>query len=195
MPFLFLFTCIAIIGGGAYWYVSSKSVFIEKSTIVAPIIQLAPVTPGKLQEIYVSENDNVLENTPIARVGNEILKAKTSGIILMVNNNIGALFDSAHPVVTMLHSDELRVIGQIEEDKGLSDIHVGQRAIFTVDAFGSKQFGGIVDEVSPTSRESDVVFNISDKRQVKEFNVKIRFDVAQYPEIKNGMSAKLWIYK
>jgi hypothetical protein len=52
-----------------------------------------------------------------------------------------------------------------------------------------------VDEVSPTSRQSDVVFNISSQRQEQEFNIKIRFDVNKYPELKNGMSAKSWIYK
>jgi multidrug resistance efflux pump len=95
----------------------------------------------------------------------------------------------------MIKPDDLRVVAQIEEDKGLSEVTVGQRAFFTVDAFGSKKFDGIVDEVSPTSRQSDVVFNISSQRQEQEFNIKIRFDVNKYPELKNGMSAKSWIYK
>jgi len=66
---------------------------------------------------------------------------------------------------------------------------------FTVDAFGSRKFQGIVDEISPTARQEDIVFNISDKRQTNQFDVKIRFDVSAYPEIKNGMSAKVWIYQ
>jgi len=45
------------------------------------------------------------------------------------------------------------------------------------------------------SREGDVVFNISDKREVKQFDVKVRFDISKYPELKNGMSAKMWIKK
>jgi PAS domain-containing protein len=90
--------------------------------------------------------------------------------------------------------DHLRVVAQVEEDKGLANIKVGQRVAFTVDVFGSKKFEGVVDEVSPTSRQGDVVFNISSQRQVNEFNVKIRFDVSKYPELKNGMSAKAWIY-
>jgi len=77
----------------------------------------------------------------------------------------------------------------------LSDIKVGQSAIFTVDAFGSKQYSGIVDQINPTSDTGDIVFNISGTRQEMNFDVKVRFDVNQYPELKNGMSAKLWIYK
>ena len=89
----------------------------------------------------------------------------------------------------------MRIVGRLEEDKGLKDVKVGQRVVFEVDAFGTKQYEGIIDEVSPTSRASDVVFNISDQRQENEFNVKARFNLSQDPELKNGMSAKMWIYK
>ena len=40
-------------------------------------------------------------------------------------------------------------------------------------AFGSKEFSGIVDEISPTARTGDIVFSISSKREINEFNVKI----------------------
>ena len=65
---------------------------------------------------------------------------------------------------------------------------------FTVDAFGAKKYSGVVDEVGSTSHAGDVVFNISDQRQVAQFDVKIRFNSQLYPELKNGMSAKVWIY-
>ena len=95
----------------------------------------------------------------------------------------------------MIDPEQLRVTGQVEEDKGLKDIKVGQTAIFTVDAFGSKKYSGIVDQINPTADSGDIVFNISNTRQENNFDVKIRFDSNQYPELKNGMSAKLWIYK
>jgi hypothetical protein len=43
--------------------------------------------------------------------------------------------------------------------------------------------------------QSDIVFSISDKREEKEFEVKATFDADAYPELKNGMSAKMWVYK
>jgi hypothetical protein len=67
--------------------------------------------------------------------------------------------------------------------------------MFKVDAFGDKKYYGVVDEISSTSHESDVVFSISDKREKKKFDIKVRFNLAEYPELKNGMSAKLWVYK
>jgi multidrug resistance efflux pump len=74
-------------------------------------------------------------------------------------------------------------------------VQVGDAATFTVDAFGSKVYKGVVDEVSQTSNQSDVVFNISDQRPTNQFAVKVRFDPTLYPELKNGMSAKIWVYK
>ena len=95
----------------------------------------------------------------------------------------------------MINKDSEKVVGKIDENKGLSDIKVGQIATFTVDAFGNKEFHGVVDEISPISDQSSVVFSISDKRQVKQFAVKIKFDIASHPEFKPGMSAKITIYK
>ena len=44
------------------------------------------------------------------------------------------------------------------------------------------------------SQQSGVVFTISDKRETKQFLIKVRFDAAAYPELKNGMSARMWVY-
>jgi multidrug resistance efflux pump len=178
-----------------YVYMSSGRVYVEKSQIIAQPIELSAQNGGILEKLMVSEGDQVSANTPVAQVGQEIVKTKEAGIITLVNDNIGKTFTPGEAVVTMVSPDDLRVIAQTEEDKGLSQIEVGQRVIFTVDAFDGKKFSGIVDEVSPAARQGDVVFNISSQRQENEFNVKIRFDQAQYPELKNGMSAKAWIYK
>ncbi len=94
----------------------------------------------------------------------------------------------------MIDPNQLRVVGKIDENKGLSSIKIGDPATFTVDAFGGTEFTGIVDEISPTSDQSSVVFSISDKREIKQFDLKVRYDIALHPEFKNGMSAKLRIY-
>jgi len=148
-----------------------------------------------LEEILVNVGDNVPANTVVARVGNELIKTKVAGVITSTQSDTGKLFNRSETVVSMFDPNELRVIGRIDEDKGLSDVRVGQEVEFTIDAYGSKKYAGIVDEISPVSREGDVVFNISDKREVKQFDVKVRFDINKYPELKNGMSAKMSIKK
>ena len=183
------------IGGLIYWKIVSARVYIENSSISAPATNLSPMVGGTLQEVFVNVGDSVKMSAPIARVGGELIKAKSDGQILSISTNTGASFGPGQVVATMINPNDLRVVGQVQEDKGLKDIQIGQTAIFTVDAFGSKKYSGIVDEISPTSNAGAIVFNISDTRQEMDFNVKVRFDVNQYPEIKNGMSAKLWIYK
>lgn len=185
----------AAIGGFAYWKITSARVYVEDATISASVTSLYPKVGGTLQEVYVNVGDTVQIYAPIARVGSELIKAKSAGQILSVNTNIGASFGPTSAVATMINPNDLRAVGQVQEDKGLKYLKVGQTAVFTVDAFGSKEYSGIVDEISPTSNSGDIVFNISGTRQEQKFNVKVRFDTTQYSELKNGMSAKLWIYK
>ena len=186
---------IGIVGGLIYWNITSSRVYVENSTVSAPVTTLSPTVGGTLQEVFVSVGDLVQTSAPIARVGNELIKAKSDGQIVSINTNIGAVFAAGQTVAEMINPSDLRVVGQVQEDKGLKDIKIGQEAIFTVDAFGSKQYSGIVDQINPTSNAGDIVFNISSTRQENDFDVKVRFNVSQYPELKNGMSAKLWIYK
>lgn len=185
---------VLALGGFIYWKSSSSYVSIDMSQISAPMIAIGPEAEGILAEVDVKPGDIVTPNEQVARVGGEILSTKISGIVISVSNTPGQVFQPGAAVVTMINPSQLRVVGKIDEDKGLSKIHVGDKAVFTLDAFGSQQFTGVVDEISETSNQSSIVFSISDKREVKQFDVKVRYDINQYPQFKNGMSAKLRIY-
>lgn len=185
---------LLVAGGMIYWQKSSSEVGIDTSLVSAPTISLSPTTAGQLQQIYVTEGQSVDANTPVARVGAEIVKTQVAGIITSLQNNIGASYNPGQAVVTMVDPTQLRIVGTIDENKGLSRVQVGQPAEFTVDAFDSKTYQGVVDEISPQADQQSVVFNISDQRPTQQFDVKVRYDAGLYPEIKNGMSAKLTIY-
>lgn len=188
---------IAAAAGGLYYYVSSKTVYIDLSQIQAPLINLSPTNSGVLQALYVNPGDTVAANQPVALVGNEVVEAQTAGEIVTTNNNIGQFMNTLTgqgTVATMIDPTQLRVVGNLDENKGLDNVAVGDPATFTVDAFGGEQFKGVVDEVAPTSEQSDVVFNISDERPTNQFAVYVRFDPTQYPQLKNGMSARIWVY-
>jgi multidrug resistance efflux pump len=185
---------LALAAGFMYWRVTSLRVYVDAASIEAPLIDLAPSQQGVLQQVYVQAGDVVAQDQTVAQVGNELIKSKVAGIIVAVPDTIGAQVNPNQAVVTMVDPTQLRVVGQVDEDKGLDRIQVGDRVEFTVDAFGSQTFNAVVDEIAPTSNQSGIVFNISDKREVKQFDVKARFDVGAYPQLKNGMSARLWIY-
>ena len=191
---------LVVAGGifaGAYFYVSSKTVYIDQSVVQAPLVNLSATDSGPLQAVYVKAGDTVTANEPVARVGDEVVESQTSGEIVTVDQNIGeyenALTGQAI-VATMIDPTQLRVVGHLDENKGLASIQVGDSATFTVDTFGSQQFEGIVDEVAPISEQGSVVFSISDQRPTNQFDVYVRFDPTKYPQLKSGMSARIWVY-
>jgi len=190
---------IVVVGGGiavlAYLGVSSKTVYIEKATVSAPEVTLSPAVSGELRHTYVAVGDVIAPNTVVAQVGVELIKSTSGGLVIEARTDEGASIAAGTAVVKTVDPAQLRVVGSVQEDKGLIDVRVGAPASFTVDAFGGKKFEGVVEEVSPTAQSGDVVFSVSDKREEQNFNVKVRFDVSANPELKNGMSAKLWVYK
>lgn len=177
-----------------FWQSIRNTVYIENSHLEAPIINLSPTVPGVLNALYVKENDKVLANTQIALVGSQIIYTKNDGIVSYAPSVLGAYFSLGQIVASVVNEEEMKVVGEVEETKGLSEIAKGQSVVFSVDAFPGKTYSGVVDEVSPTSVETGVVFSISDKRPIKKFNVKVKFNVSDYPELKNGMSAKITVY-
>ncbi len=186
---------IATLAAGIiYVFDIQKRVYVDSSMISAPQIDLSPSVSGVLEDIYVQPGDSVEANQTVARVGNDLIQSKVAGIIISIDQKAGAQITPGQAVVSMIDPTLLRVIGKVDEDKGLSKIIVGDNVLFTVDAFGGKVYSGVIDEVSPTSEQSGIVFNISDQRAVQQFDVKARFNTSVYPELKNGMSARMWIY-
>ena len=175
-----------IIGIFVYYQINSGRVYIEKASISAPLISLKPSMSGILEKVFVKIGDHVLINSVVAQVGDKKIVTKTAGIITYVNNVPGQYMSPQDTIVKMYNLEELRVIGQVQENKGLKNIKPGQKVIFTIDAFGSKEYQGKVEEVSPASRDSDIVFSISDKREEQNFDIIVKFDVRQYSNLKNG---------
>lgn len=195
LALLLAFAVVSVVGGTLYLLDARKYVYTDKAQLEAPLIGLASRKAGVLKRVTVEEGDTLYAGEAVGRVGDEMLSTRIEGVAVTVRKDIGASVAAGEPVVTMIDPSELRVVARIEEDKGLQDILEGQRAVFTVDAFGSREFEGTVASVSATSRDQDVVFNISDKRETREFEVKIDYDHAAYEELRNGMSARVWIVR
>ena len=179
---------------GAYLIYASRQVTIDTAVVSAPLIDLAPTVSGRLNALYAQEGDTLPADVPVALVGTQVVKTKTAGLVVKVDDVIGAQVAAGTSVVTMINPSALRVVGKIDENKGLAQIKVGDPATFTIDAFGSKTYEGVVDEVAPSSAQVDVVFNISDQRPTNQFDVYVRFNPLAYPELKNGMSARIWVH-
>ena len=191
---LIILAVLILLISGYCWYVKNQRVYSDKAEIFAPLIILSPEQPSLLQQIMVKNSDQVYANQAVAKLSDgELIRAKSDGIVVSINDEIGKLFTPGMPVITIINPDNLRLIVHVAENKGLNSIHIGQKVIFNVDAFGSKKFYGEVEEISQISDQSSVVFSISDKRDEKYFSIKVKYN--NYPELFNGMSAKAWIYK
>ncbi|HVW66677.1 MAG TPA: HlyD family secretion protein [Candidatus Peribacteraceae bacterium] len=186
---------IVLIFATIYWIHEQKFVYTDNAQISAPLINLTALTPGDLKAVYVNQGDWLYPNEIVARVGDDMIRTQVAGVAVTVKQDLGANYTPGEPVVTMVQPDQLKVVAQVQEDKGLQYLYAGQDVNFTVDAFPGRAYHGTVESVSDTSHNGDVVFNISDKRQEQNFDVKIAFDTTAYPELQNGMSAKVWIVK
>ncbi|MDB5204699.1 MAG: putative secretion protein [Candidatus Taylorbacteria bacterium] len=189
-----ILVCAAILGSIIGYKIVSNKISIDLGTISAPVITISPEQSGILDTVYVNAGQEVTAGQALAHIGGETLYAKIAGTVLTTENVPGQIFNPNQAVVTMIDPQALRVVGTIDENKGLSDIKVGDVASFTVDAFGSQKFAGVVEEISPTSKDSGVAFSISDKREVRKFTIKIKYDNNAHPEFKNGMSAKIDVF-
>jgi hypothetical protein len=188
-------TVIGLLVAGIWIWQVSQRVSIDDASLDAPATNAVSRGGGVLKTVYASPGDSVLAHHPIAQVGNEVVTSDFSGTVTTIRQDLGAYVPSGQSVATLIDRRDLRAVGRIKEDEGLSDVHIGQRAIVTVDAFGSREFTGVVDEVSQQPREQGIAFSISDKREVREFEVKVRFNGSVPPELQQGMSARLWVYK
>lgn len=195
LKILIAFVVLALVTGAYVFYEKTTNrVFIDDSLVSAPVINVAPSTSGKETELDVYENQQVKKGDPLAVIGSETLYADTDGLIIAANNQTGSLVSPTTTVVQMINLLDMRIAGTIDENKGLNTIEIGQVVSFTVDALPGKTFWGYVDEISPSAKQTQLSFSISSERPTQQFIVYAKYDAKAYPEIKNGMSAKMIVY-
>lgn len=191
---LIVLSVLLLIGAYVVYQKISYRIFIDNSLIQAPIISISPSGAGKVQEIDVTEGQQVQKGDQLAVVGSNALRADTDGLIVSASNVTGSSVTPQTQLIQMIQPIDMRVAGTLDENKGLNEIRVGQVVSFTVDAFPGKTYWGYVDEISPTAKTAQLSFSISSERPTQQFIVYARFNSLKYPEIRNGMSAKMTVF-
>jgi multidrug resistance efflux pump len=191
---LVVIVAVLLIGGYIFYQLLRDRVSIEDSLVQAPIIAFSPEVPGAIADIKVYEGERVKKGDALAIVGTSSLNAYQDGLIVSTDNAIGSLASSQTPVVQMINFADMRIAGTIDENKGLSKVQIGQIVSFTVDALPGQTFWGYVDEISQTAKQTALQFSVSSERPTQQFIVYARFNAYDYPQIKNGMSAKMTVY-
>ena len=194
-PFGASLLVLLVAGLGYYLWQSSHRITIDNANLSAPQTTLPAHTGGILRQVYASVGDQVLADRPIARVGSEVITSDRPGTVISIRQDLGAFLPAGTTVATLIDRASLRVDGEIEEDKGLSELHIGQRAEVKFDAFGGRKFPGVVEEISDQPRQGQIAFSISDKRESRKYQVTVRLDGAPDAELKQGMSARITVFK
>ena len=189
-----LLIILAIFGSVYFYFKTKQRITIENSIVASPIIPLSSSIPGKFKSIIAIEGQKVKKGDALAIVGTEIIRSYIDGIIIETNKQIGAFVTQQTPIVKMININEMRIDGTIDENKGFNQIKVGQVVSFTIDALPGKMFWGYVDEIAQSAKQTGATFSISSERPTQQFEIYARFDAKAYPEIKNGMSAKMTVY-
>lgn len=187
-------TISIVVGVFCYWQAKEGRIFIDNSLVNATLVPVTPSTSGRLIEVDAQEGKMVKKGDAIAVVGSEIVRSTTDGLVVSINNQIGGSVGPQSVIAQLIDPSQMRVVGTIDENKGLSKIKVGQVASFTVDAYSGKKFWGYVDEIGATAKQTQLSFSISSERPTQQFQIYVRFPASKYPQLKNGMSAKLTIF-
>lgn len=193
-PLLGIIIALIVIFTYIYFQKKTDRISIDSAQVSAPVVSISPINPGKLLEIDVSEGKLVKKGDALAVVGTDTIRADTDGLVIMANKQIGGTMTVQNPIIQMIDPSNFRIVGTIDENKGLDKIKVGQAVSFTIDALTGKTFWGYIDEVAPTAKQTQLSFSISSERPVQQFDVYVRFNAYAYPEIRNGMSAKMTVF-
>jgi multidrug resistance efflux pump len=193
---IFSSICVLLILIGVYVYFQKITgrVYIDHSVIQAPVITISPTTSGKVLEMTVHEGQNIQNGDTLAIVGSETLRADTDGIVISASDLTGSTVNQQTQLIQIIRPINLRVVGTIDENKGLQDIHVGQVVSFSVDALPGNTYWGYIDEISPSAVAPTFSFSTSSERPTQQFTVYAKFDSISNSSIKNGMSAKMIVY-
>lgn len=196
---LITITAVVVLGGlvalGYQAWLGTQRVELDDASIRAPQVNLPARGGGALKQAYASVGDEVRAHYPIARVGNEVITADVDGTIVSIRDDLGSAIAPGAVVASLIDRDDLRAVGLVDEDAGLSDLRLGQRASVEVDAFEGRTFSGFVEEISRRPHTPPVSFNIADRDEEQQYEVKVRFDGDVDPELRQGLSASVEVRK
>ncbi len=162
LQWIVVLTLVILITGGFIYYQKTKNrVGIENSQVLAPVISIYASGVGRLNELDAVEGHFVKSGDTLAVVGSETIRAQGNGIIISAENQVGGTVTPQTPLIQMENPNDLRVVGTLDENKGLSSIKIGQVVSFTVDALAGETFWGYVDEISPMAKSQQTAFTIS----------------------------------
>lgn len=116
-----------------------------------------PRVDGKLLENVLREGDNVKRNQTLALIERDevgavyesvVVPSTINGVIGKTYLDPGANVTKSTAIALVVNQDDVRIIVEIPE-RYIGKIHMGQKATFTLEAYGERLFEAEVYKISP----------------------------------------------
>jgi multidrug resistance efflux pump len=118
----------------------------DNAKVDTMIYQLTASASGKLENMYVVQNEGVMAGQVLARIANgSAIKSPVEGTVIDVRMQEGDYVTPANVVMVVAKTADIYITANVEETEILK-IHKGQSVTVSLDAYG-KNYAGVVDEV------------------------------------------------
>ncbi len=118
----------------------------DNAKVDTMIYQLTANASGKLEKVYVSENEEVKAGQVLARVENgSLIRSPIDGTVIDVKMEEGDYVTPTDVVLVVAKTSDIYITANVEETNILK-IHPGQSVTVSLDAYG-QSFDGYVEEV------------------------------------------------
>ena len=132
---------------GYFVYVGGFYYQTDNAKVDAMIYQLTAKAIGKLEKVYVGQNDEVTAGQVLARVENgSFIRSPIDGTVIDVKMEEGDYVTATDVVVVVAKTSDVYITANVEETNILK-IHSGQSVTVSLDAYG-RSFDGIVEDVN-----------------------------------------------
>jgi multidrug resistance efflux pump len=139
-----LFVSLGI--AGYFIYEGSFYYQTDNAKVDAMIYQVTAKASGKLEKVYVSENEEVKAGQMLVRVENgSLIRSPIDGAVIDIKLQEGDYVTPSDVVVVVAKTSDIYITANVEETNILN-IHTGQSVTVSLDAYG-KNFAGYVEDV------------------------------------------------
>jgi len=126
----------------------------QNAKVTATMINIVPLSAGKLTRWTVKENDTVTENEIIGRVENSsYLRSPVNGILIQSNVTLNQLVSPATIAGVVADTSDTYILANIDETS-IMKVREGQTVYVDMDAFPFHTFEGYVSEIDMLTQDA-----------------------------------------
>ncbi|HTP02770.1 MAG TPA: efflux RND transporter periplasmic adaptor subunit [Anaerolineales bacterium] len=150
-PMLIVAAVVIVLAGlgiaGYFLYEGTFYYRTDNAKVDTTIYQLTPNASGQLENMYVSEHEEVKAGQALAHVKNaSLIRSPIDGTVIDIKVEEGDYVTPKDVVLVVANTSDIYITANVEETNILK-IHPGQRATVSLDAYG-RSFDGYVQDVN-----------------------------------------------